>query len=93
MITNKSIDSNCKRIAQYIISQTRLGSEQFDNIFLCGFCVVYISQKLKADILGNRQKYIRNINKQLKGYNVKFHSFSNVENEITFDIAPESADL
>lgn len=86
MITNKSINSNCKRIAQYIISQTKLGSEQFDNIFLCGFCVVYISQKLKADIINNRHQYIKNINKQLEGFSVKFDSISSVENEITFEI-------
>lgn len=86
MITNKSIDSNCKRIAKYIISQTKLGSEQFDNIFLCGFCVVIVSSNLKADIINNRHQYIKNINKQLKGYNVKFDSISSVDNEITFEI-------
>lgn len=86
MITNKSIDSNSKRIAQYIISQTKLGSEQYDNIFLCGFCVVIVSSNLKADIINNRHQYIKNINKQLKGFSVKFDSISSVDNEITLEI-------
>ena len=77
MITNKSIDSNCKRIAMYIKRQTKVGSEEFDNIYFCGLCRVNVSENLKADIIDKKQKYLRKINKQIKNFQVKCESIDN----------------
>lgn len=77
MITNKSIDSNCKRIAMFLKRQTKVGSEEFDDIYFCRLCCVNVSEKLKADFINNKAKYIRKINKQIKNFQVKCESMDN----------------
>lgn len=99
MIAHKDFESNCKRIAKYIMKQaTNTRSEQFATMVDFGVVIVYVSSALIDDFnTTGKKKYEKEINNNLKGCSVKYqtHGFPNwfIKFEIEFDdVDPEVED-
>lgn len=88
MITHRDFESNCKRIAKWILkesSDTR--SEIFDLMIHSETFPLEVSKPLMADFKANNRKYTRRINKLLSGEcTVKPYYFDTFYSEIEFEI-------
>lgn len=98
MITHKDFESDCKRIAKYIMQQaTNTQSEQFEDMMVFGSVVVDVSPALIKAFNANKYKDVprweREINKHLKGCSVKYNTLGYHPNwYIKFDIEFDDVD-
>lgn len=94
MIAHKEFESNCKRIAKYIMKQARNPqSEQFEGMIDFGAVIVYVSEKLIGDFnTVGKAKYEKEINKHLKGCSVKYNTHGYPNWYIKFDIEFDDVD-
>lgn len=85
MITFKDFESNCKRIAKAIMKEAR---DPMSPAVLVGIVELDISKNLVFDFNLYKAKYLKEINKHLKGCSVTFNSLnkSSVYTYIGFNI-------
>lgn len=88
MIAHKDFKSNCKRIAKYIMKQSENPqSEQFQDMICFGNVIVDVSANLIDDFNAvGKAKYVKEINKNLKGCCVKYKNCGFAQRYIKFDI-------
>lgn len=101
MIIHRDFESNCKRIARYVMKQGgNPQSEQFDDMIDLGRISVDVSKPFfewfNAEIRGNRKmlkKFNAEINKHLKGCSVKWYSIGEYETMyLVFDVEFDDVD-
>lgn len=80
MIAHKDFESNCKRLARAIMVESR-NPESYWGV------VISVSKNLKKDFFEvGRAKYLKGINKRLKGFSVKFKGIGAFDCSLHFDI-------
>ncbi len=88
MIAHKDFTSNCKRIAKYIMKQSGDSlSEQFEDMICYGNVVIDVSANLMDDFNAvGKAKYVKEINKNLKGCSVEYSECGYPQRYIKFNI-------
>lgn len=97
MVTHKDFESDCKRIAKYIMQQaTNPSSEQFDDMINFGSVIVDVSSTLVKAFNANKYKDVpkweREINKHLQGCSVRYNTLGYPNWFIKFDIEFDDVD-
>ena len=91
MISHKNFESDCKRIAGYIMKLARNPlDDQFDDMILFGKVTVDVSISLIDELKKDRKKWEREINKYLKACCIKIDSVD--EYYIRFNIEFDDVD-